>query len=141
MCYSDSVKNWREQDAAMGRALLRIRALEEMPRRVYQVPPDHRWRAVRRVPGQAGLHRPPDNITDPDISLSYSNLEFVCKDCHDQFDGHGVAKSLTQKIFFDAAGDPIPPSREAGAPAESPHALPRKNTQPVHEAPPTKARR
>lgn len=106
----------------MGRALLRLRALEEMPRRVYQVPPDHRWRAVRRVPGQAGLHRPsqealtPDNITDPDVSLSYSNLEYVCKDCHDQFDGHGVAKSLTQKIFFDAAGDPIPPvARGRGA--------------------------
>ena len=95
----------------MARALLRIRALDEMPPRVNQVPPDHRPRAA------------------------YSNLEFVCKDCHDQFDGHGVAKSLTQKIFFDAAGDPIPPSREAGAPDESPHALPRKNTQAVHEAP------
>lgn len=51
----------------------------------------------------------PDNITDPDVSLSYANLEYVCKDCHDQFDGHGVAKSLTQKISFDCNGDPIPP--------------------------------
>nr|DAH69684.1 MAG TPA: hypothetical protein [Caudoviricetes sp.] len=58
------MKNWREQDAAMGRALLRIRALEEMPRRVYQVPPDHRRRALRRVPGQTGLHRPPQAGAD-----------------------------------------------------------------------------
>ena len=58
-----------------------------------------------------------DNITDPDVSLAHSNLEYVCKDCHDRFEGHGVAKPLTQKIFFDAAGDPIPPiprSREHG---------------------------
>lgn len=92
----------------------------------------------RDKPGYIVHHKwalTPDNITDPDVSLSYSNLEYVCKDCHDQFDGHGVAKSLTQKIFFDAAGDPIPPSREAGALARSPHALPRKNTQAVHEAP------
>lgn len=76
----------------------------------------------RDKPGYIVHHKralTPDNITDPDVSLAYSNLEFVCKDCHDQFDGHGVAKSLTQKIFFDAAGDPIPPSREAGAPARS----------------------
>ena len=49
----------------------------------------------------------------------------LCEECrdkpgyivhHDQFDGHGVAKSLTQKIFFDAAGDPIPPvARGRGA--------------------------
>ena len=73
----------------------------------------------RDKPGYIVHHKralTPDNITDPDVSLSYSNLEFVCKDCHDQFDGHGVAKSLTQKIFFDAAGDPIPPvARGRGA--------------------------
>lgn len=93
----------------------------------------------RDKPGYIVHHKralTPDNITDQDVSLSYSNLEYVCKDCHDQFDGHGVAKSLTQKIFFDAAGDPIPPpSREAGGAARSPHALPRKNTQAVREAP------
>ena len=64
----------------------------------------------RYKPGYIVHHKralTPDNITDPDISLSYSNLEFVCKDCHDQFDGHGVAKSLPQKIFFDADGAPI----------------------------------
>ena len=106
----------------MGRALLRIRALEEMPRRVYQVPPDidgGLCEECRDKPGYIVHHKralTPDNITDPDVSLSYSNLEFVCKDCHDQFDGHGVAKSLTQKIFFDAAGDPIPPvARGRGA--------------------------
>lgn len=55
----------------------------------------------RDKPGYIVHHKralTPDNITDPDVSLSYSNLEYVCKDCHDQFDGHGVARSLTQKF-------------------------------------------
>lgn len=50
-----------------------------------------------------------DNITDPDVALSWKNLEYVCKDCHDRFDGHGVTHSLTPRIDFDIAGDPIPP--------------------------------
>ena len=63
-------------------------------------------------PGYIVHHKLPltqDNIAEPDVSLAYSNLEYVCKDCHDQFDGHGVAKSLTKKVFFDSCGDPIPP--------------------------------
>lgn len=73
----------------------------------------------RDKPGFIVHHKHPltqDNIGDPDISLSTSNLEYVCKDCHDRFEGHGVAKSLTDKVFFDGAGDPIPPiKRRRGA--------------------------
>lgn len=92
----------------------------------------------RDKPGYIVHHKwalTPDNITDPDVSLSYSNLEYVCKDCHDQFDGHGVTRSLTQKFSSTPPATRSPPSREAGAPARSPHALPRKNTQAVREAP------
>lgn len=54
----------------------------------------------------------PENITDPEISLNFKNLEYVCKDCHDLFDGHGLnkgAKPLSVKPLctFDKEGQPI----------------------------------
>lgn len=30
----------------------------------------------------------PRNISDPAVSLSLDNLMYVCKQCHDEFDGH-----------------------------------------------------
>ena len=49
------------------------------------------------------------NISDPDIVYSFENLEYVCKQCHDQFEGHGVGKAITELVMFDEHGDPIPP--------------------------------
>ena len=37
------------------------------------------------VPGQEVHHKirlTPDNISDPNISLNWDNLELLCKDCH-----------------------------------------------------------
>ena len=31
----------------------------------------------------------PTNITDPNITLSFDNLQYVCKPCHDEEEGHG----------------------------------------------------
>ncbi len=47
------------------------------------------------------------NISDPDISLNADNLEYVCKDCHDLFDGHGVHRAIRPLCRFDASGQPI----------------------------------
>ena len=73
----------------------------------------------RDKPGYIVHHKKaltPDNITDPDVALSWENLEYVCKDCHDRFDGHGVTHNLTPRIDFDVSGDPIPPiDRSMGA--------------------------
>lgn len=30
------------------------------------------------------IHITPDNIGDPDVTLSWNNLELVCRDCHAQ---------------------------------------------------------
>lgn len=49
----------------------------------------------------------PDNIADPDISLCHERLEYVCKDCHDLFEGHGLNKSEKPLCFFDQEGQPI----------------------------------
>lgn len=51
-----------------------------------------------------------ENINDPEIVYNFDYLEYVCKQCHDQFEGHGVGgKSITALIKFDDNGDPIPP--------------------------------
>lgn len=49
----------------------------------------------------------PENITDANITLNAKNLEYVCKDCHDKFEGHGVYKGLKPLCTFDAEGNPI----------------------------------
>lgn len=50
-----------------------------------------------------------DNIKDPDVALNHNYLEYVCKKCHDQFDGHGVGnKNKYKPLFaFDEQGQPI----------------------------------
>lgn len=50
----------------------------------------------------------PININDVDISLNHCNLQYVCKCCHDQIDGHGLNKKKPGKCFFDSSGQPIP---------------------------------
>lgn len=54
----------------------------------------------------------PANICDPEVSLNHANLEFVCKKCHDNFEGHFCQKSPKKltKCEFDAFGMPVPPS-------------------------------
>ena len=52
----------------------------------------------------------PENVNDPEIVYNFRLLRFVCKECHDKYDGHGVGgPALTPTIRFDANGDPIPP--------------------------------
>lgn len=49
----------------------------------------------------------PDNITNPDISLNSRYLEYVCRDCHDKFDGHGLNHSESPLCVFDDEGQPV----------------------------------
>lgn len=48
-----------------------------------------------------------DNISDPDITLNHDNLEYVCKNCHDNFEGHGVGSKVKPLFTFDEDGQPI----------------------------------
>lgn len=48
-----------------------------------------------------------ENISNPEVTLNHSNLEYVCKDCHDAFDGHGLNKSMKPLCMFDEEGQPI----------------------------------
>lgn len=50
----------------------------------------------------------PANINNADISLNPCNLQYVCKACHDNLDGHGLNKKKEGKCLFDSNGQPIP---------------------------------
>ena len=66
-------------------------------------------------PGEIAHHWPvpltPENIRDPSVALNHRNLRWVCKNCHDLYPGHGVAKALPLLVEFDDNGDVIPPIR------------------------------
>lgn len=49
------------------------------------------------------------NITDMGIAIDFNNLELVCKECHDKFDGHGVNnKAKPSGYLWTEDGQPIP---------------------------------
>ena len=50
-----------------------------------------------------------DNVNDPEVTLDEKNLFFVCKSCHDEYDGHGVrhGHGLGLLVEFDADGMPV----------------------------------
>ena len=48
-----------------------------------------------------------DNISYPEVGLKHSNLEYVCKDCHDLLDGHGIHQAIAPLCRFDANTRPI----------------------------------
>lgn len=52
------------------------------------------------------IHLTPLNIDDPEISLNFDNLEYVCKDCHDEehLPGHGAKATF---CGFDEEGRPV----------------------------------
>lgn len=50
----------------------------------------------------------PDNISIPDISLNHERMKYVCKSCHDKYEGHGVGHKKAEPLcMFDESGQPI----------------------------------
>lgn len=61
-------------------------------------------------PGVIVHHRTfltPENISDPEVSLNHEKLEYVCRDCHDLFDGHGLGRAARPMCIFGADGQPV----------------------------------
>lgn len=52
----------------------------------------------------------PQNINDPSVTLSWDNLEAVCRTCH-QHEHFAEAEVCVEGLRFDANGDlvPVPP--------------------------------
>ena len=49
----------------------------------------------------------PENIGNPAVALNHSLLAYVCKDCHDQYEGHGLNKGRPLACAFTADGQPV----------------------------------
>jgi uncharacterized protein YlaI len=68
-------------------------------------------------PGVIVHHRhwlTPSNINDPDITLSWSNLEYVCHNCHDIIHERVSAKISGMVVYeFTADGDVVERQTEA----------------------------
>ena len=48
------------------------------------------------------------NINNPNVSLNHEYMKYVCKECHDQYEGHGVGhKKVAALCIFDEEGQPI----------------------------------
>lgn len=55
----------------------------------------------------------PLNISDASISLNQNNLEYVCKQCHDQIHDFGRARKEERAVWFDDEGNPRRPPVDA----------------------------
>ncbi|KSU89821.1 MULTISPECIES: HNH endonuclease [Priestia] len=60
-------------------------------------------------PGKIVHHKEyltPDNIDDPNITLNFNKLEYLCQDCHNKehHEKHGVT---VQGVIFDESGMPV----------------------------------
>jgi len=45
----------------------------------------------------------PDNVSDPDVSLNWNNLEALCHDCHTR--EHTASPQVDDGLYFDADGN------------------------------------
>ena len=62
-------------------------------------------------PGYIVHHRitlTPDNIGDPDIALSFSNLKYDCLECHNKEHGNAEVIDGMVKYVFGLNGEVIP---------------------------------
>lgn len=57
----------------------------------------------------------PQNIADPDVSLSHKQLALLCKHCHDREEAHAFIKQGSLRCAFDETGQPIPPIERVGS--------------------------
>lgn len=51
------------------------------------------------------IHLTPSNITDPNVSLAFSNLMRVCRDCHAELHN---PYCFEQRVAFDENGRVVP---------------------------------
>jgi hypothetical protein len=49
------------------------------------------------------------NIKNADVTLNEENLMYVCKSCHDSYEGHGAGGHGKAKALcaFDESGNPV----------------------------------
>ena len=51
-------------------------------------------------------HLTPDNINDPEVTLNFDELEYLCLDCHNEEHGVGSSKEVTREgLIFNKHGE------------------------------------
>ena len=68
-------------------------------------------RSGRYVPGVIVHHinhLTPENITNPDIALDWSNLELVCRDCHAEIHEAETHRRAPRRYRVDKTGRVVP---------------------------------
>ena len=58
-------------------------------------------------------------IHDPQYALSFDNLMYVCKHCHDVIHGYGGSMKRPSRVIFDANGQPHPVAYPSGCTGKS----------------------
>lgn len=53
-------------------------------------------------------HLTAQNVNDPEISLNYDNLQYVCHHCHDVIHGYGGSQKNESRVIFDPFGNVLP---------------------------------
>lgn len=48
-----------------------------------------------------------ENLNNPEVSLNHEHMKYVCKKCHDEYEGHGFHKGVRPLCKFDKDGQPI----------------------------------
>ncbi len=48
-----------------------------------------------------------ENVSDPDVSLNHWKLKYVCRECHDLYEGHGLNRAAKPLCTFDTEGQPV----------------------------------
>lgn len=59
-----------------------------------------------KLPGKIVHHKEaitPENINNPFITLSFSNLEYICQDCHNK--EHMSSMPVKENLMFDNEGN------------------------------------
>ena len=50
-------------------------------------------------------HLTPENINNPEVTLNWENLEYVCKECHDEEHFVNRAEVTREGLEFNKAGE------------------------------------
>ena len=54
----------------------------------------------------------PENISDPNITLNWDNLQALCLDCHNEVHGRGSRKVIADGLMFDKNGNVVKIKKE-----------------------------
>lgn len=68
---------------------------------------------ICKQPGYIVHHKTkltPENISDPEVTLGWNNLQYLCVECHNV--AHGDAQATRHDVMFNESGDLVMSKRQ-----------------------------